>query len=119
MPVVITKDKDAINLGATDLLPATKSKNGYAYKLLKRNKKAAIYSSTNEKFPEDDSVAYEVFKVVVSKPCAIMQKSGTKAGMWYQYPSTEKFPGNEDFGKIAWSYNTIGLAQKKFVEISK
>lgn len=118
MSVIITKDKDAKNLGAVDVLPKTKSKNGYLYKLVKRTKKAAMYSMTNEKFPEDTSLAYEVFKVVLTKPASIQQKSGVKKGMWYQYPVTEKFPRNEDFGKTAWAYQTLGAAEAKFKEIA-
>jgi len=119
MPLIITKTKEEKNLGPMDKLPQTKSKNGYAYTLLKRNKKAAIYSMVNEKFPEDTRVSYEVFSVTISKPCTILQKSGAKKGMWYQYPMMEKFPGNEDFGKTAWAYNTIESSEKKYKELSK
>ena len=118
MPLIITKTKEEKNLGPMDKLPQTKSKNGYAYTLIKRNSKAAMYSLVNEKFPEDTTVSYEVFKVTVSNPATIMQKSGAKKGMFYQYPKTEKFPGNEDFGNIAWSYMTKAKAEEKYKEIS-
>ena len=119
MPLIITKDKTSINTGPVDVLPKTKSKNGYLYTLEKRNKKAAIYSMINEKYPDESWKAFEVFEIRVSKPCTILQKSGTKAGMWYQYPSTEKFPGNEAFGKSAWAFNNLESATKKYKEISK
>jgi hypothetical protein len=119
MPLIITKTKEEKNLGPIDKLPKTKSKNGYAYTLVKRNDKAAIYSMVNEKYPEDKSVSYEVFKIVVNNPATIMQKSGSKKGMWYQYPRTEKFPGNEDFGIIAWSADTLEGAEKRYKELSK
>jgi len=117
MPVLITKNKEDINNGGIDKLPLTKSKNGYVYVQVKRTADTAMYSMTNEKFAEDDSVGYEVFRVLVSKPCTIQQKSGVKAGMFYQYPASEKFPGNEDFGKIAWAFHTLEEAKKKFAEI--
>lgn len=116
MPLIITETKEEKNLGATDLLPETKSKNGYMYTLVERNAKAAIY----EQFcPEAGRVVgYETFKIVTVKPSTIMQKHGVNAGKWYQYPETEKFPGNEDFGKIAWAYHTLERATEKYQELS-
>jgi len=117
MPVIITKNKNETNNGPVDKLPETKSKNGFMYTLVERNDKAAIY----EQFDPESAmvVGYEVFEVVVTKPSCIQQKSGVKAGMWYQYPATEKFPGNEDFGKMAWAYMTLEGATKKYEELSK
>ena len=120
MPAIITANKeDKVQFKGIDKLPQTKSKNGFLYTLIKRNAKAAIYSQVNEKFPEDKSVGYEVFLITLTKPCAIMQKNGSKKGMWYHYPETEKFPGNEDFGKFAWSYSYKNAAMDKYKEISK
>lgn len=118
MPVIITKKKDEKNLGPMDPLPQTKKKNGYAYTLIERTENAAIYSMVNEQYPEDTSVGYEVFQITISKPCAIQQKSGVKKGMWYQYPAKEKFPGNEDFGKTAWSFSDLDVAMMKYGEIA-
>lgn len=117
MPVIITTDKDAKNLGQMDVLPQTKTKNGYDYNLVKRTDKIAMYSMQNPECPEDKG--FEVFKIVLTPPCRLQQKSGVKKGMWYQYPLTEAFPGNEDFGNIAWAFNTIESAEKKFNELSK
>ena len=117
MPVIITKNKEEKNLGPLDVLPQTKNKNGYDYNLVKRNDKVAMYAMQNPEIPEDNG--YEVFKIVESKPSTLLQKSGVKKGMWYQYPAMEKFPGNEDFGNIAWAFNTIESAEKKFKELSK
>ena len=119
MPVIITKDRNDINDGEMEVLPQTKSKNGYLYTLIKRNAKAAIYSMVNEKYPEDTSVAYEVFQVIVTKPYSIQQKNGEKKGMWYHYPMMEKFPSNEDFGNFAWAYNKKSDAMARFEELSK
>lgn len=116
MPVIITKDKNAKNLGEMDRLPETKSKNGYMYTLVERNDVAAIYEQLDPEVSQ--VVGYEVFKVTTVKPSTIMQKNGKNAGMFYQYPETEKFPGNEDFGKIAWAYNTLPFATKKYEELT-
>ena len=116
MPVIITKNKDEINNGPMDKLPQTKIKNGYNYNLVKRNDKAAIYEQVDPEFPQFKG--YEVFQITVTKPSRIQQKNGEKAGMWYQYPKTEKFPGNNDFGTIAWAYSTEESAEKKFKELS-
>lgn len=115
MPVIITKNKNETNKGAMDKLPKTKNKNGNDYKLVKRTTKAALYEMVDPDFPKIKS--YEVFQIIVTKPCAIMQKNGDKKGMWYQYPKTEKFPGNEDFGKTAWAYNTLASAEAKYKEL--
>ena len=118
MPAIITKNKDVVNTNSIDKLPQTKVKNGYEYILIKRNKKAAIYSQKNIDVPEDTSEGFEVFQIVLSKPYSIMQKNGPSAGMWYHYPLTEKFPGNEDFGKTAWSFTNKDSAEKKYKELS-
>lgn len=118
MPAIITKNKtDKVNHKGIEPLPQTKKKNGYAYTLVERNEKAAIYSMVNEQYPEDTSVAYEVCKIVHTNAAVIQQKSGKKKGMWYHYPPAEKFPGNEDFGKTAWTYLSLENAQKKYKEI--
>jgi hypothetical protein len=117
MPVIITKSKDEVNEGPIEKLPKTKNKNGFDYTMVKRNRKAVIYVQVNPEFP--NVKGFEVSLISLTKPCAIQQKNGSKAGMWYQYPRTEKFPGNEDFGKTAWSYCTLEQAEKKFEELSK
>ena len=104
-----------------ELLPQTKSKNGYAYRQIKRNDKAAIYEQSVEKDINGKIgliVGYEVFKIVVSKAYSLVQRNGKKKGMVYNYPPAEKFCGNEDFGKIAWAYNTKEAALVKFNELS-
>jgi hypothetical protein len=121
MPAIITQDKNAINNGPIDRLPETKVKNGMVYKLVKRNNKVAMYSL---KFDQIDTgmkkgiLGYEVFEININKPYSIKQKNGSKEGMWYQYPKTERFCGNEDFGRIAWAYSTFESAEKKYNEIS-
>ena len=103
-------------------LPQTKTKNGYKYVLVTRNDKVALYEQRVEKEINGEVgliVGYEVFKIVVSKAYSLVQRNGKKKGEVYNYPAAEKFPGNEDFGKIAWAYNTKESALTKFNELSK
>ena len=93
-------------------------KNGYLYTLIKRNDKAALYEQRNIKFPEDTSIGYEVFSIKISPACVLIGKSGPTKGKEYCYPTSEKFPGNEDFGKNAWFLKSKKLANQKFKEIS-
>ena len=95
-------------------LPDVKIKNGYNYRLIKRNNKIAIYELTNIKYPEDKSVSYEVFVILISQAYQLIQKCGINIGKVYDYPISEKFPGNEDFGRTAWAYNNENLALEKF-----
>ena len=102
-------------------LPVTKTKNGYLYKQIKRTDKVAIYEQSVENENNGDVgrvVAYEVFLIVIAKAYSLVQKHGQKQGQIYNYPASEKFPGNEDFGKIAWTYNTKEAALVKFNELS-
>jgi hypothetical protein len=99
-------------------LPQSKLKNGYIYTLVTRNDKAAIYSMKNEKFPEDVSIGYEVFKISVGKAYSLVQKHGNKKGQVYNYPAAEKFASNEDGGKTLWTYTTKDAAMKRFAELT-
>jgi len=103
-------------------LPLNKSKNGYAYRQIKRNDKAAIYEQSVENEVNGEIgtvVGHEVFRIQISKPCSLVQKHGKKKGQVYNYPAGERFPGNEDFGKWAWAYTTLDQAMVKFNELSK
>ena len=79
-------------------------KNGYDYICLLRGLKAFVYFQSLNGEP----VAYEVFKKRINKAYEI---SGV------HIEEGEAFPGNEAFGKWAWTYNTEAEAKKKFGEI--
>ena len=99
-------------------LPETREKNGFIYTKVARNTVAAVYESKDSK-GFDTSTAYEVFKIVISPAYTMVQKAGKEKGKVYNYPAAEKFPGNEDFGKIAWAYMTKESAMKKYAELTK
>ena len=90
-----------------ELLKETYNKNGTFYTLVKRNNKAAIYS---QKDSDGLLIGYEVFEVKI-QPSFIFPGTSTVN------PEKERFPGNEDFGKFAWSYCTETKALEKYNEI--
>lgn len=91
-----------------DLLKKDIQKNGFLYNLYKRGEKAMIYSQTH---PEDtEPLAYEVFKIKIDKPKIVFGNP---------LPEREKFPGNEDFGKWAWTYRTLDEAKVKFYNLEE
>jgi len=102
-------------------LPITKTKNGYKYVQVCRSNKAAVYEQKVEKEINGNvgqTVGYEVFQILVGKAYSLVQKHGNKKGQVYNYPAAEKFPGNEDFGKWAWAFNSKALAMSKFEELN-
>ena len=95
------------------LLPKTKQKNGYNYTLVKRTDNVAMYSQTDPEF--DKIVSYEVFRIIRTNACVLKDKKNPDK--IYNYPPSEKFPGNEDFGKTAWTYTTRESADEVFQKL--
>jgi len=77
-------------------------KNKQTYTQVKRGKKAVIYQQTNE---EGFNVGYEVFMIKIQKAFGFVVN---------HYPAREKIPGNEAFGKWAWSVDTEEKALEYF-----
>lgn len=88
-------------------LPYELRKNRFDYKLVKRTKEVAMYAQYN-----DDNtgriLAYEVFKVIWKKG-AVINNIEIKAG--------EKFPGDGDFGKTAYSSTSLERAEGRYQEL--
>jgi hypothetical protein len=84
-------------------------KNGFLYKQIKREGNLYIYAQGYGSEKEFDPIAYEVF-------FAREQKEGdaTIGGVDIHYENKELFPGDEDFGKMAWSFRKIEWAEKRF-----
>ena len=79
-------------------------KNGFIYNSHKKGDKAYIYQ---QYCPETERVmGWEVFQIKVDQPKVVF---GVELG------EREIFPGNEDFGKWAWSYSNYEMAEKKFI----
>ncbi len=86
-----------------DLLPEEIRKNTYLYKFYKRGEKTMMYEQIE---PDTGrTVGYEVFRRKIDKP---------KVVFGIQLNEREIFPGNEDFGKWAWSITDEGRALGKF-----
>ena len=85
------------------LLPVTLTKNGYYYKQIKKGNKSAIYEQTCDESP--NPIAYEVFRIKIDKEKVVFGQL---------LPEKEIFPGNEDFGKWAWSFCGIEKALSRF-----
>lgn len=72
--------------------------NNRIYKQVKRTSDKAMYKS-------DDGII-EVFKIKIAPEAEIYGK---------KYPEREVYPGNEDFGKIAWCFTrNIKEAENKY-----
>jgi hypothetical protein len=83
------------------------NRNGFLYKQIKRSERGAIYEQIFNDF-DHKTIAYEVFKIKIGKP---------KIVFGVELPEKEKFPGDDDFGKWAWTYPDIEKALNKFGQI--
>jgi hypothetical protein len=78
-------------------------KNGFDYKLIERTESKAIYAQQDH--------GYEVFKIKSGNPHPLAVDDLAN------YDKIERFPGDEDFGKSAWTYKTLPEAQKRYAMI--
>lgn len=86
-------------------LPDSYSKNGYRYYLEQRNHKAAIYSQ----YQGSLLYAYEVFRIKIASEKTIKE---------IFYPEHERIPGNEDFGKFAFTIENWHDAQIRYDQLT-
>ena len=96
-------DNNIINL---KILPETIRKNGYTYVLLRRTSEKALYAQ----YLRNVLIAFETFKIMV-------QQSRFSTLLRTIQPPCERFPGNSDFGKTAWSIQNYQDALKKYQEL--
>lgn len=92
-------------------LPATYRANGWNYKLVKRNERAAIYSqSKHHDLPANGkAAAYEVF--VIQKLKEHLSPRGTTV------EATEAVPSQSAWGTKAWTCPTLERAEAVYGEI--
>lgn len=96
-------------------LPESIKKNGFEYRLIKRSDERAIYSQHGGL---GQIFSYEVFLIKLGdlrkakQRWAELQKKDFNPEDYEEM--YEKFPNNEDFGKTAWTYPTLALAEKAF-----
>lgn len=88
------------------VLPKTIRKNGFCYILLTRTSKKALYAQ----YCENVLIGWEVFQIRVR---------GTQFSLLLNkyLDASERFPGNSDFGKTAWSIQNYQDALKKYQEL--
>lgn len=87
-------------------LSETIMKNGFTYKLITRTTEKALYAQ----YKGNVLISCEVFQIKVrgTQFSPLLRK--------HLEPS-ERFPGNEDFGKTAWTYQTLEKALLKYYEL--
>jgi len=86
--------------------------NPLTYTQIKRNDIAAVYMRSRDGKPYD----YETFLIKFDKKGKVTTfPNGT---VKVTDDDTEKYPSSSQFGRIAWSYTTLGLAMHKFHELT-
>lgn len=80
-------------------LPASLRKNRYDYRLVQRTPQKAIYEQSYDQI----ITGYEVFKIRV-------QRARFSQHIGRLIPEKERFPCDEDFGRIAWSHKSLESA---------
>ena len=68
--------------------------------LVERNPRKALYLRSDD--------VYEVFLIQIRKESEAFGN---------HYPEREAYPGNEDFGKTAWCYNSPQRAKAKYSKL--
>jgi hypothetical protein len=96
-----------------EILPEKFKKNGFIYELITREPKKCIYSQSNGRI-----VAYEVFLTKIQKYRERMiefkKRNGQSVDDSVYKEYKEAFPGDEEFGKRAWSCRTLENAQARY-----
>ena len=87
-------------------IPDKLRKNGFDYTLVLRDGDRAIY----KQHVAEDCQYFEVFKIKI-------RKAGTFKGK--PIPEREVFSSDNDFGKTAWSCNTLEKAMIRFDGLQK
>jgi len=93
-------------MGEIEKLPLKLRKNGFSYTQVCRGWRSFVY----EQSVTPEIKYYEVFELRIQPECEIKG---------YFYPAKERFPGNEDFGKWAWTCRTLERAMERFNELER
>ena len=83
------------------------SANPLTYTQLKRNEKAAVYMRSRDGKPYD----YETFLIKI-KP------KGTRIFQKVLEDDEECYPSTSQWGRIAWSFTSVGMAMHRFHELT-
>lgn len=94
-------------------------KNGFYYQLVERQGDWAIFRQSTVKdstAPLDMGMAWEVFKIKVSKEAEMLVKDADGKETLVKFAPKECAPSNESFGSHAWSCPTLKRAREKLRE---
>ena len=94
-------------------LPEVIKRHGFEYKLLRRTNHKCLYSQ----FGNNRVESYEVFYTKIVNHRKNMTRLALRDSSIdpMKYPEfKEVFPSDEEFGKRAWSYPTLELAESAF-----
>jgi hypothetical protein len=92
-----------------EMFEGTRSQKGWDFKLIDRNGNYAIYQKQSE-----SNIYYKVIVIRVQKA----KVAHYPGGRVVDYPETETYPKDEDFGLYGWSYGSLDAAHAKYNEIS-
>jgi len=93
-------------------LPESFTLGEFTLTLVARSSTAAIYKQSA---PFLKSPRFEVIQIKFSKE----HTRTFPDGRYVTYEASERYPSNDDWGKIAWSYSTIQDAQERFSLVSQ
>lgn len=102
----IGENKSLLEAGKPRELPKEYKHSGMTFKQIDRTKNAAIYA-------DEKAGVWEIFKIKIGKASKI--KTGGKV---VDVPERERLPGNEDFGKWAWSFSDETKAWNQYKKIA-
>lgn len=89
------------------------SANPLTYTQLKRSDVAAVYERSRDGKPYD----YETFLIKVDPKGKVFKfPNGTTKTL---QDDMEKYPSSSQFGRIAWSYSSRGMAIHRFLELTQ
>lgn len=91
--------------------PKNFSKNGYQYTLLEQQGKIALFQG----FKQETGVS--TFEVIILRNWGNVQGKTrlSPTGRLIPLPFGVRLPRNEEFGRYAWSYDSLVLAKKCFL----
>jgi hypothetical protein len=95
------------------------TKNGFYYQLVERQGDWAIFRQSSKKdstTPLDVGMAWEVFKIKVSKGGDMKVKDKDGNPLIIHCEPKECPPGDEMFGSNGWSCHTLARAREKMAE---
>ncbi len=99
----------------TEKIPENFKKNGYSFKLVKREKNCVIYEQFNEK----GSFGWVTQKVRLKNASEHQIRAFDGSIKTIYHPKREILASNEEYGRHAWHYEQYENALKKMEKLTK